>query len=148
MFNHQYRYINLATLLSYLQNREIQVSLFWMVFSNCDNIRLSNGLITPQSCYNYLFNGLFVHFHSLQIVKDMWSRRQLENRAVPNKTHFYHSNTVGIWNLDQSGFWMVEKRLGCKWSRFQMRSEIWNPKIQTNSHHCVKNHLKFGQKCI
>ena len=31
---------------------------------------------------------------------------------------------VGIWN---SEFWMVEKRLVCKWSRLQMGSEIQNP---------------------
>ena len=37
-----------------------------------------------------------------------------------------HPNTVGIWNLDWSGFQMVEKRLVCKWSGFQMGSEIWS----------------------
>ena len=58
-----------------LKNREIQVSLYLMVFSNCDVIRLWNGLITKtESCKNSLFNGLFVYFLSLQIVKDMWSR--------------------------------------------------------------------------
>ena len=33
--------------------------------------------------------------------------------------------TVGIWNTDKSGFWMVEKRLVCKWPGFWMGSEIW-----------------------
>ena len=49
---------------------------------------------------------------------------------------FWHSKvyTVGIWNLDESGFWKFEKRLGCKWSRFQMGSEIRKP-----------NHLKSEQ---
>ena len=33
--------------------------------------------------------------------------------------------TVGIWNLDSSGFRMVKKRLVWKWSKFWMGS--WNP---------------------
>ena len=38
---------------------------------------------------------------------------------------------MGIWNPDQSGFWMVKKRLGFKWYLFGMGSVIRNP-----------NHLK------
>ena len=33
-------------------------------------------------------------------------------------------NSVGKWNPDTSGFQMVEKRLVCKWSWFQMGPEI------------------------
>ena len=33
---------------------------------------------------------------------------------------------VGIWNPDKSGFWMVEKKLGYKWSGFRAGSPtIW-----------------------
>ena len=45
----------------------------------------------------------------------------------------YHC-TVGIWNLSKSGFCMVKKRLGCKWSGLWIGSEIWN-----------SNHLKSGK---
>ena len=41
---------------------------------------------------------------------------------------------MGIWNLTYFGLWMVQKRLGCKWSGFWMGSEIWKP-----------NHLKSRQ---
>ena len=41
---------------------------------------------------------------------------------------------VGIWNPDQSGFWMVENRLGYKCPRCWMGSEIRE-----------LDHLKFGQ---
>ena len=40
---------------------------------------------------------------------------------------------------------MVEKRLGFKWSGFQMRSSIWMPN-HLKSSHFFKNHLKSGQK--
>ena len=46
-----------------------------------------------------------------------------------NGRFFQFQTTVGIWNPYYSGFWMVEKRLGCQWSGFQMRSEI-PPKAQ------------------
>ena len=42
--------------------------------------------------------------------------------------------TVGIWNPTLSGFWMVQKRLACKWSGFRIGSEIRKP-----------NHLKTDQ---
>ena len=108
MFNHQYRYINLATLLSYLQNREIQVSLFWMVFSNCDNIRLSNGLITPQSCYNYLFNGLFVHFHSLQNCKRYVIKTTIRKQISPQKDTLLPFKYSG--NMKSGPFWILNGR--------------------------------------
>ena len=48
--------------------------------------------------------------------------------------YLWNSTTVGIWNRDYSGFWMVKKRLGCKRSGFQMGSEIRKP-----------NPLKYGR---
>ena len=43
------------------------------------------------------------------------------------------SGRVGIWNPDQSRFWMVEKRFGCKWYKFQMGSEIQKPDLLKSS---------------
>ena len=40
--------------------------------------------------------------------------------------------TVSIRNLDMLGFWIVKKRLVCKWSGFQVRSEIWKPHLELN----------------
>ena len=48
---------------------------------------------------------------------------------------------VGIWNLDLSGFWMVEKRLGCKWPGQMapiLSKTIWNPDILVL---CLTPHL-------
>ena len=43
--------------------------------------------------------------------------------------------TVGIWNLTKSGFWMIQKRLGCKWSALShdlntYGSDNWMSSIQ------------------
>ena len=42
----------------------------------------------------------------------------------------------------QTGFCMVEKRLGYKWSEFWIASEI-----DSNGHHSFKKYLKSGQNC-
>ena len=47
------------------------------------------------------------------------------------RTSFIETITVWIWNLDKSGFWIAQKRLGCEWSGSRMGSEIRKP-----------NHLK------
>ena len=53
---------------------------------------------------------------------------------------------VGIWKLDISRFWMIDKRLVCKLSWPQIG--IWNLGAHlTNSRNFVKTHYKSGQKC-
>ena len=45
--------------------------------------------------------------------------------TVRRKSNF----TVGIWNLDESGFWMFKKRLGLdfEWDLKSRSPTIWNP---------------------
>ena len=50
--------------------------------------------------------------------------------ATLAQTILGNENTVGIWNPDYSGFWMVQKRLGCKWSvGFKWDVKSGNPTI-------------------
>ena len=71
------------------------------------------------------------------------TRKVIIALVMPHYATYYetklntHSKTViwfivGIWNLDLSRFWMVKMRLGFKWSRFWVGSEIRKP-----------NHLKW-----
>ena len=60
-------------------------------------------------------------------------------KAIVNMNSLF--STVGIWNRDKSGFWMVEKRMGCKWSGFQMGSEVQKP-----NHFNPDKWPPFGQK--
>ena len=63
-------------------------------------------------------------------------------KKIKHDSAIFRKCTVGIWNPDLSVFRMVEKRLGCKWSGFQMASEI-----RSNGRHFAKSQLKSGQKC-
>ena len=44
---------------------------------------------------------------------------------------------------------IVEKRLGCKWSRSQMASEIWKPNLEKSRQMAaiLSYHLKSRQRC-
>ena len=66
---------------------------------------------------------------------NMYIQQQIFTIWIP-----YKFDTVGIWNPTLSGFWMVKKRLVCKWSGFWMGSEIRKPnhlKTDQNGHHLL-----------
>ena len=73
-------------------------------------------------------------------------------KAETIPTFFHHSKsqscTVGrIWYPDLSGFWMVEKRLGCKQSRFwmvrfQIRSN-WIPLLRRKATKPYKSNIIY-----
>ena len=79
-----------------------------------------------------MFYCLDLGWFNIQLVYWNGPVKNRTNKMTVSLDHFhtiYFLCTVGIWNLDNSGFQMVEKRLGCKWSGLLMGSEIQKPNL-------------------
>ena len=94
-----------------------------LTYQRLTSIRMSFK-IQRAPCYKFKSSIYYCNFDCKNISKLLF---------VLNFINWF---TAGIWNSYLSWFWMVKKRLICKWFRFQMGSEIWEP----NQNDC---HLAF-----
>ena len=87
---------------------------------SCQNFRIKMGPLRRKKKFSRTWSTKWT----------LWDNRWVFNwRLVPLNNGLC---TVGIWNSDLPGFWMVKKRLGCKWSRLELNLKsrspaIWNP---------------------